>query len=171
MCIRDRYRHRKRVCTESWLCEKTPLPHQGIEPALPVFQSDALTIELHHHPTHSFIKSELQVVKNMIPRIGRDKHCVLWTSRHDLTKCNISTDFSWLKFVSGCARAVWWPGVCLWQWRYSGWTGSGQLPDRWKTQVSVLQTEQFDDPMFACGSGGTVAGLALGNYLTGEKLR
>ena len=68
-------------------------------------------------------------------------------------------------------RAAGWPGVCLWQWRNSCWTGSGQLPDRWKTQVSVLQTEQFDDLVFACGSGGTAAGLALGYYLTGEKLR
>ena len=37
--------------------------------------------------------------------------------------------------------------------------------------MSVLQTEQFDDLVLACGSGGTVAGLARGNYLTGEKLR
>ena len=31
--------------------------------------------------------------------------------------------------------------------------------------------EQFDDLVFACGSGGTADGLALGNYLTGGKLR
>lgn len=31
--------------------------------------------------------------------------------------------------------------------------------------------EEFDDLVFACGSGGTAAGLAIGNYLTGNKLR
>ena len=34
---------RKRVCTESWLWEKNPLPHWGIEPASAVWWSDALT--------------------------------------------------------------------------------------------------------------------------------
>ncbi|XP_064615088.1 uncharacterized protein LOC135479223 [Liolophura sinensis] len=31
--------------------------------------------------------------------------------------------------------------------------------------------EQFDDIVFACGSGGTAEGLALGNYLTGSKVK
>ncbi|KAL4227590.1 hypothetical protein ACF0H5_013033 [Mactra antiquata] len=31
--------------------------------------------------------------------------------------------------------------------------------------------EQFDDIVFACGSGGTAGGLAIANYLTGNKLR
>ncbi|XP_041357220.1 bifunctional D-cysteine desulfhydrase/1-aminocyclopropane-1-carboxylate deaminase, mitochondrial-like [Gigantopelta aegis] len=31
--------------------------------------------------------------------------------------------------------------------------------------------ERFDDLIFSCGSGGTAAGLAIGNYLTGSKLR
>ncbi|KAK2166068.1 hypothetical protein NP493_1335g00002 [Ridgeia piscesae] len=31
--------------------------------------------------------------------------------------------------------------------------------------------EQFDDIVFACGSGGTADGLALGNYLTKSKLK
>ncbi|KAL3846757.1 hypothetical protein ACJMK2_017718 [Sinanodonta woodiana] len=31
--------------------------------------------------------------------------------------------------------------------------------------------EDYDDIVFACGSGGTAAGLCLGNYLTGSKLR
>ena len=29
----------------------------------------------------------------------------------------------------------------------------------------------FDDLVFACGSGGTAAGLSIANYLTGSKLR
>ena len=29
----------------------------------------------------------------------------------------------------------------------------------------------FDDIVVSCGSGGTLAGLAVGNYLTGEKLK
>ena len=36
------YEHRKRVCTESWLWEKNPLPHRGIEPASAAWRSDAL---------------------------------------------------------------------------------------------------------------------------------
>ena len=32
-----------RVCTESWLWEKNPLPHWGIEPASVAWRSDALT--------------------------------------------------------------------------------------------------------------------------------
>ena len=30
-CTRGLYGHRKRVCTESWLWEKNPLPHRGLE--------------------------------------------------------------------------------------------------------------------------------------------
>ena len=29
----------------------------------------------------------------------------------------------------------------------------------------------YDDIVFACGSGGTAGGLAIANYLTGSKLR
>ena len=42
-CTRGMYGHRKRVCTESWLWDKNPLPHRGIEPASATFRSDALT--------------------------------------------------------------------------------------------------------------------------------
>lgn len=31
--------------------------------------------------------------------------------------------------------------------------------------------EMIDDIVVACGSGGTIAGLAIGNYLTGGKLK
>ncbi len=31
--------------------------------------------------------------------------------------------------------------------------------------------ERYDDLVVAVGSGGTVCGLALGNYLTGSKLK
>lgn len=36
-------------------------------------------------------------------------------------------------------------------------------------QQGVL--DNFDDIVFACGSGGTASGLSIGNYLTGSKLR
>ena len=48
-CTRGLYGHRERVCTESGLWEKNPLPHRGLKPAsvlLPAFQSDALPSEL-----------------------------------------------------------------------------------------------------------------------------
>ena len=32
-CKRGQYRHHERVCTESWLWEKNPLPHWGVKPA------------------------------------------------------------------------------------------------------------------------------------------
>ena len=40
----------KRVRTESWLWEKNPLLHQGIEPASMPWWSDAVPTELHPHP-------------------------------------------------------------------------------------------------------------------------
>ena len=46
---RGLYGHRKRVCTGSWLWEKYPLPHQGLEPALVLelaFQPDALSLAI-----------------------------------------------------------------------------------------------------------------------------
>lgn len=36
-------------------------------------------------------------------------------------------------------------------------------------QQGVLH--DYDDIVFACGSGGTAGGLAIANYLTGSKLR
>ena len=50
-CPQGLYRHTKRVCTESWLLEKKPLPKQGIKPASVLclaFQSDALPTHLAH---------------------------------------------------------------------------------------------------------------------------
>ena len=44
------YGHRKKVCTESWLWEKNPLPHRGFEPVSAACRSDALPTEL---PTYS----------------------------------------------------------------------------------------------------------------------
>ena len=44
--------HRRRACAESWLWEKNPLPHLGIEPASAACWSDALPIELHLHPSN-----------------------------------------------------------------------------------------------------------------------
>ena len=48
-CTRGLHWHRKRVCTESWLWEKNPLPQRGLEPASVlclVFQADALPTAL-----------------------------------------------------------------------------------------------------------------------------
>ena len=48
-CTRGLYGHRKRVCTGSWLWEKYPLPHWGLEPALVLelaFQPDALSLAI-----------------------------------------------------------------------------------------------------------------------------
>ena len=44
------YGHRKRVCIESWLWEKNPLPHRGIELASAACPSDSPPTELHPHP-------------------------------------------------------------------------------------------------------------------------
>ena len=47
-CTRELYGHRKRVCTGSYLWEKNPLPHRGLEPASVLrlaFQSDRLPSE------------------------------------------------------------------------------------------------------------------------------
>ena len=41
-CTRGCTDTRKRVCTESWLREKNPLPHRGIDPASAAWRSDAL---------------------------------------------------------------------------------------------------------------------------------
>ena len=43
------YGHLKRVCTESGLWEKNPLPQRGIEPASAACWSDAVPTELHPH--------------------------------------------------------------------------------------------------------------------------
>ena len=61
-CTRGLYGHRKRVCTESWLWEKSPLPHQGIEPGSVLhldFQLDALPTEL-FHPSTGLRKKTIQ---------------------------------------------------------------------------------------------------------------
>ena len=52
---------RKRVCSESRLWEKNPLPHRGTESALAACRSDALPTELHPHPLRS-IKSRDRVL-------------------------------------------------------------------------------------------------------------
>ena len=42
----------------------------------------------------------------------------------------------------------------------------------WEEMLSENNlTESFDDLVVACGSGGSIAGLAIGNYLTGQKLK
>ena len=49
--------HRKRVCTESWLWEKNPLPHQGIKSAPAEWQSDVPTNWTTSHPPSPLNKS------------------------------------------------------------------------------------------------------------------
>ena len=44
------YRHQKKVCTESFLWEENPLPHQGIELVSAAWWSYALPTEPHPHP-------------------------------------------------------------------------------------------------------------------------
>ena len=51
---------RKRVCTESWLWEKSPSPHLGIEPAAAACRSDALPTEL--HPSHYSLFRSVQTM-------------------------------------------------------------------------------------------------------------
>ena len=42
----------------------------------------------------------------------------------------------------------------------------------WQEMVDVQGIcESFDDVVVACGSGGSIAGLAIGNYLTGQKVK
>ena len=55
------YGHRKRVCTESWLWEKNPLPHRGIEPASAACRSDALPTESDLTFTGNFIKIKIKL--------------------------------------------------------------------------------------------------------------
>ena len=56
------YRHCKRVCSESWLWEKNPLSHWGIEPASVVCQSNALINWATSHPRHLQIAISAQTV-------------------------------------------------------------------------------------------------------------
>ena len=65
----------KRVCTESWLWEKNPLPHRGIEPASVVCRSDALPTELHPHSISGF------------PQTVHSKICKLFTNFPELFFC------------------------------------------------------------------------------------
>ena len=50
-CTWGMYGHRYRVCTESWLWEKNPLLHQGMESTSAACWSNTLPTELHPHPT------------------------------------------------------------------------------------------------------------------------
>ena len=50
-CAQGLYGHHNRVCAESWLWKKNPLPHRGIKPVSVLhlaFQSAALPTELSH---------------------------------------------------------------------------------------------------------------------------
>ena len=55
-CTRGCTGHRKRVCAESRLWEKNPLPHRGIEPESAACRSDALSTELHPQPNDTVLQ-------------------------------------------------------------------------------------------------------------------
>ena len=60
-CTRGLYGHCRRVCSECWLWEKTPLPHWGLKPVSVLhlaFQSDALPTEL-SLPTHASLHRDV----------------------------------------------------------------------------------------------------------------
>ncbi|XP_002121189.2 uncharacterized protein LOC100175554 [Ciona intestinalis] len=43
--------------------------------------------------------------------------------------------------------------------------------EAWKEMEHQNVCTDFDDVVIACGSGGSIAGLAIGNYLTGQKIK
>ena len=52
-CTQGVYWDHSRACTESWLWEKNPLPHRGIEPVLAMYRSNILPTELQPNPINS----------------------------------------------------------------------------------------------------------------------
>ena len=61
-------RRHTRVCTESWLMEKNPLPHRGIEPASVACESDALWTELHLHHVLLWLQLVLGVRPSLVEK-------------------------------------------------------------------------------------------------------
>jgi len=41
----------------------------------------------------------------------------------------------------------------------------------WQEMMDQNLFDLFDDIIVACGSGGSIAGLTIGNYLTGQKIK
>ena len=41
----------------------------------------------------------------------------------------------------------------------------------WQELMDQNLLELYDDIILACGSGGSIAGLTIGNYLTGQKIK
>ena len=85
--LRDRCRWRwrcfeycKRICTESWLLKKNPLPHRGVEPASAVCQSATVTTEL-------------------------QPQCIVWIGK--LVSINFFIDISWWYVLMLTAGRVW----------------------------------------------------------------
>ncbi len=52
-------------------------------------------------------------------------------------------------------------------------TGTSKHTQLFDILLTIMQgvAERYDDLVVAVGSGGTVCGLALGNYFTGSKLK
>ena len=55
-CTQGVYRHHNRVCTESWLWEKNPLPHEAVKPGSAECRSNFLLTELHPHPMYGILQ-------------------------------------------------------------------------------------------------------------------
>ena len=75
-CTLGLYKYWKRVCAGSWLWEKNPLPHQGLEPVsalLLAFRLDAQPIEL-------FPVADLDVTCEVLQGIGENNNSLLTTT-------------------------------------------------------------------------------------------
>ena len=104
-CTRGLCGHRKRVCTESWLWEKNPLPLRGLEPASVLrygFQSDAVTI-----PGLVWAVITLKVIL----AVTDDSNRLSWY-------CYCSAI---LVMVAGRWWRRWW--CCCWRWQQWRWWG------------------------------------------------
>ena len=70
--------HRRRVCTESWLWGKNPLPHQGIEPASAVCWSDGLpTKYIPDTLTEMWISVMISIGLGGLLGLGRNCNCLI----------------------------------------------------------------------------------------------
>ena len=87
-CTREMYGHRKSVWTKSWLWEKNPFSHRGIEPASAACRSDALPTKLRPHPLKIVLDSRTgspqDRTKTFFFKIHIDLNSTLLT---ETTKC------------------------------------------------------------------------------------
>ena len=110
-CTQGLYGHCKRVCCESWLWEKNPLPHQGIKPASPAWWSNALTNWATSLP-HTFHTSVESLLKQW--RMTGPWHHKL-TSQSDALRGQ-------LRPLCPHYQATSHNKVCNWLWPWQDWT-------------------------------------------------